>query len=60
MRELNAEDLFWQLAAELVDSGVGKPFAPAGRVFKEWVLILQPDGRRWKALLREAIEFVAA
>lgn len=35
MRELNAEDLFWQLAAELVDSGVGKPFAPAGRVFKE-------------------------
>lgn len=45
---------------ELIASGVGRPFAPAGRVFKEWVSVPQADRRRWKALLREAIEFVAA
>ena len=40
--------------AELVASGVGQPFAPAGRVFAEWVAIPKPDRRRWRALLREA------
>jgi hypothetical protein len=45
--------------AELVASGVGKPFAPAGKVFKEWVSVLTPNERRWRELLREAIEFVA-
>jgi hypothetical protein len=43
--------------AELVESGVGQPFAPAGRVFKEWVSVPKPDRRRWLALLREAIAF---
>ena len=41
--------------AELVASGMGQPFAPAGRVFKEWVSIPKPDRRRWNALLREGI-----
>ena len=46
--------------AGLVSSGTGKPFAPAGRTFKEWVSVPEPDRRRWRALLREAIEFVGA
>jgi len=38
---------------ELIANGVGQPFAPAGRVFKEWMSVPEPDRRRW--LLREAI-----
>ena len=38
---------------------VGRPFAPAGKVFKEWVSIPCRDRRRWRALLREGVEFVA-
>jgi len=43
---------------ELIDSGVGRPFAPAGRVFKEWLSVPRPDRRRWLALLREGVAFV--
>ena len=43
----------------LIDQGVGQPFAPAGKVFKEWVSIPQRDRRRWRALLREGVAFVA-
>jgi hypothetical protein len=35
------------------------PFAPAGKVFREWAAIPKPDRRRWKKLLVEAITFVA-
>lgn len=45
--------------AELIDEGVGQPFAPAGKVFKEWVSVPKRDRRRWRALLREGIAFVA-
>jgi hypothetical protein len=45
--------------AELIESGVGQAFAPAGRIFKEWVSVPKPDRRRWLALLREGITFVA-
>ena len=44
---------------ELIDEGIGQPFAPAGRVFKEWVSIPRRDRRRWRALLREGVAFVA-
>jgi hypothetical protein len=44
---------------ELVESGVGKPFAPAGRVFGEWLFVPKPDRRRWLSLLREGIAFVS-
>lgn len=44
--------------AELIKSGVGKPFGPAGRVFKEWLAVAEPDRRRWRALLNEGIAFV--
>lgn len=44
---------------ELIDAGVGRPFAPAGRVFGEWVSVPEQDRTRWKALLLEAVAFVA-
>ena len=44
---------------ELIDQGVGQPFAPAGKVFKEWVSVPERDRRRWRALLREGVAFVA-
>ena len=44
--------------AELVEAGVGRPFAPARRVFKEWVLVPERDEARWVALLAEARAFV--
>ncbi len=44
---------------ELIGQGIGQPFAPAGKVFKEWVAVPQRDRRRWRALLREGIAFVA-
>lgn len=39
---------------ELITAGHGVPFAPAGRVFREWVAIPRADRRRWRALLTEA------
>lgn len=43
---------------ELIEQGRGAPFAPAGKVFKEWVLVEKRDGRRWRALMHEAEGFV--
>ena len=43
--------------AGLVESGEGLSFAPAGKVFREWVAI--PDKRRWAELVEASIEFVA-
>jgi len=45
--------------AELVDEGTGKPFGPAGKIFKEWLSVPKLDRKRWRALLREGVEFVA-
>ncbi len=45
--------------AELIDQGVGRPFAPATKVFKEWVSVPKRDRRRWRALLAESVAFVA-
>jgi len=42
----------------LIEGGKGEPFAPAGKVFKEWVLVADPSRRQWPRLLREGIEFV--
>jgi hypothetical protein len=44
--------------AELIESGEGEPFAPAGKTFREWLSVPTPDRRRWLRLLREGIEFV--
>ena len=51
-------DLIAKLSAprvtELIESGEGEPFAPSGRVFQEWVLVVKRDAERWLALLAEA------
>lgn len=44
---------------QLIARGTGQPFAPAGKVFREWVSIPRRDRRRWRSLLREGIAFVA-
>ncbi len=40
-----------------VDSGEGKPFAPAGRVFREWLAVDQVDEDTWRSALDEALAF---
>ena len=42
---------------ELVDQGRGDPFAPAGKVFREWVAIPTVDRALWQQVLAEAVEF---
>jgi hypothetical protein len=46
--------------AALVAEGAGEPFAPAGRVFREWVAAPHPDRDRWQALLAEARAYAAS
>ena len=43
--------------AELVEHGVGEPFAPAGKVFREWVAIPTIDRDLWRTVLAEAVDF---
>ena len=43
--------------AELVKDGHGDPFAPAGRIFREWVSIPTTDRELWQGLLAEAVDF---
>jgi len=42
---------------EIVESGRGEPFTPAGRVFREWVAVPTVDRYLWQRLLAEAVEF---
>lgn len=44
---------------QLIDNGVGKPFTPASRTFREWVLVDDRDETRWSALIEEARQFVS-
>ena len=46
--------------AELIEAGEGESFAPAGKVFKEWVLVEAHDEKRWRGLLEESIGFVTS
>jgi hypothetical protein len=46
-----------QRVTELVPSGDGDPFAPAGKVFREWVSIPTVDRELWQGLLAEAVDF---
>ena len=41
----------------LIDTGTGEPFAPNGRVFREWVAIPTPDPSGWARLLAAALDF---
>lgn len=55
-------DLIIKLTAdrveELIDAGIGHPFAPNGRRFREWVLFTDRDAERWSELIEEAKVFV--
>lgn len=44
--------------ADLIDAGDGMPFAPAKKVFGEWVEVSVADERRWCELMEESMEFV--
>ena len=44
--------------SELIETGEGAAFAPAGKVFREWVAIGGGTDERWSALIEESIEFV--
>lgn len=39
----------------LVEQGVGRPFAPAGKVFREWVAVPRLDRGLWYELLVEGV-----
>jgi hypothetical protein len=39
---------------QLTAIGAGKPFAPAGKTFREWVVIGDRDQARWATLIDEA------
>lgn len=43
--------------AELIAEGTGEPFAPNGRVFREWVTIPEAEPKVWEQLLAEARDF---
>jgi hypothetical protein len=45
---------------QLVRSGQGQPFAPAGRVFREWVAVPAANRDLWLNLLREGVAFVSS
>ena len=42
---------------QLIQAGAGKPFAPAGRTFREWVLVDDRDQARWPELIDEPRAF---
>jgi hypothetical protein len=41
----------------LITDGLGRPFAPAGKAFREWVHIPEYDAALWDAVLLEARAF---
>lgn len=44
--------------SELIDAGEGESFAPAGKVFSEWLAVTEVDESRWRQLLNEGVAFV--
>lgn len=44
--------------SELIEAGEGESFAPAGKVFKEWLAVTDVDEARWRELLNEGLAFV--
>lgn len=43
----------------MIEAGEGASFAPAGKVFREWVLVEAHDDDRWQELLRASVAFVS-
>ncbi len=58
----DSRDTVLKLPAErvtgLVSAGVGQPFGPGEKVFKEWVLVPASHADRWLDLARQARAFV--
>ncbi|MGD9933546.1 MAG: hypothetical protein AB7T37_07480 [Dehalococcoidia bacterium] len=48
-----------QRVAELITAGRGQSFAPAGRVFREWLHVPAYDPQFWTDLLSEGMAFVS-
>ncbi len=46
--------------SELIAAGTGESFAPAGKVFKEWLAVVGQDEATWQALLNESHSWVGA
>ncbi len=46
--------------SELIERREGQAFAPAKRIFREWLSVPEPDPRQWRALLAEGVRFVEA
>ena len=63
MPEYRTGDLVVKLpkerVAELIEAGDGLAFAPAKRVFSEWVQVPARDESLWMQLLDEGYEFVS-
>jgi hypothetical protein len=61
MPGFKAEGMVLKLPAQrvtaLITDGIGLPFAPNGRVFKEWVHIAEYDEPLWRSLLEEGRAF---
>ncbi len=62
MPEYRTGDLVVKLPRERVDeliaAGSGLAFAPAKKVFREWVQVPERDEAMWQSLLDEGYEFV--
>lgn len=43
--------------ADLIEDGTGEKFAPAGKVFKEWLAVTSLDESIWRNLLAEGVQF---
>lgn len=57
-------DLLVKLPADEVSarvtSGAGRSFAPAGKVFREWLALSPGTEDDWRAAMKEALDFVRA
>jgi hypothetical protein len=57
-----SDDLVVKLAAvdvaARIHAGSGKPFAPAGKVFREWLAIEPGDEHAWRGAMADALAFV--
>ena len=40
-------------------AGEGQPFAPAGRTFREWVVVDAEDESSWRTAMTDALEYAA-
>ncbi len=54
-------ELIVKLAAddvtERIAQGEGRPFAPSGKVFREWLAIIPSSEEAWRAALSDAYQF---